>query len=191
LSGDTWAIVAATGLGPIFAVLITLWRESRNSLKARRLWVFRTLMATRRVGISLEHVNALNLVEVDLYGCGKVQEHWKIYKDHLFSTAPPDNDWHEKKERLLANMLFEMATALRFRIPAMEIFKGGYAPQGWVHRDNRQFEAMEYVYELSKGTKIVPIWLYGVTPPTPPQQPTAAYQATGAVTSPPPQNPPR
>ncbi len=73
-------------------------------------------MATRRVGISPEHVNALNLVEVDFYGCRKVQEHWKIYKDHLFSTSPEDEAWREKKERLLANMLFEMATALRFKI---------------------------------------------------------------------------
>ena len=49
ISGDTWAIVAATVLGPIFAVAITFWRKGRNSLKTRRLWVFRTLMATRRV----------------------------------------------------------------------------------------------------------------------------------------------
>lgn len=174
MNGDTWAIVAATGLGPILAVLITFWRESRSSLKARRLWVFRTLMATRRVGISPEHVNALNLVEVDFYGCERVQEHWKVYKDHLFGSGPEDDAWREKKERLLANMLFEMATALRFRIPAMEIFKGGYAPKGWAHRDSRQFEAMEYIYELSKGTKIVPIWLRGVTPQSPSQPPLPA-----------------
>ena len=166
MSGETWAIVAATGLGPIFAVLITFWRDGRNSLRSRRLWIFRTLMATRRVGISAEHVNALNLVEVDFYGCSPVQREWRAYKEHLFSDAPEDDAWREKKERLLANMLFEMASALRFKIPAMEIFKGGYAPKGWVHRDNRQFEAMEYIYELSKGSKIVPIWLRGVTSPS-------------------------
>lgn len=128
-------------------------------------------MATRRVGISPEHVNALNLVEVDFYGCVKVQDQWKTYKEHLFSTGPEDVAWHEKKERLLANLLFEMAAALRFNIPAMEIFKGGYAPKGWEHRDNRQFEAMEYIYALSQGTKVVPIWLSGVTPPPSPETP--------------------
>lgn len=49
------------------------------------------LMATRRVGISPEHVSALNLVEVDFYQCAKVQEHWKTYKDHLFSSGPEDD----------------------------------------------------------------------------------------------------
>ena len=168
MSADTWAIAAATGLGPILAVLITFWRDGRTSLKTRRLWVFRTLMATRRVGISAEHVNALNLVEVDFYGCTAVQRHWQMYKEFLFTDAPENEVWRERKERLLANLLFEMAASLRFAIPAIEIFRGGYAPKGWAHRENRQNEAQEFVYELSKGTKIVPIWVRGVTPSPPP-----------------------
>ena len=76
ISGDTWAIVAATGLGPIIAILITLWRGAVTSKYNRRLYVFRTLMATRKVGISPDHVNSLNLVEVDFYGCRKVEAAW-------------------------------------------------------------------------------------------------------------------
>ena len=30
MSGETWAIVAATGLGPILAVLITFWRDGKT-----------------------------------------------------------------------------------------------------------------------------------------------------------------
>jgi|CXWL01.1.fsa_nt_gi hypothetical protein len=168
ISADTWAVVLATGVGPIAAVGLSLWREARNSLKSRQLWVFRTLMMTRRLGISADHVNALNLVEVDFYKCQKVLENWKTYKDHLFSNAPEDEVWYEKKERLLANLLFEMAAAQDLSIPAMEIFKGGYAPKGWAHIQSRQNAALEYVYELSQGSKIVPIWITGTTtqPPT-------------------------
>lgn len=72
-----------------------------------------------------------------------------------------DGDWSEKKERLLADMLFEMANTLRLKIPALSIFKGGYAPTGWAHREERQEEAMEFIYHLSKGSKCVPIWLVG------------------------------
>lgn len=41
ISSETWAIVAATGLGPVLAVGITLWREKVTALYNRRLHVFR------------------------------------------------------------------------------------------------------------------------------------------------------
>ena len=171
ISQETWAIVAATGLGPIIAVAITIgvtiWREGVTSKYNRRLYVFRTLMATRRLAISADHVNALNMVEVDFYKCPNVEKEWKGYKDHLNKPPPEDDKWREDKEKLLANLLFEIAAVLHFNIPAMEIFKGGYAPGGWAHRDQRSTGALEYIHELSAGTKQLPIWLHAATPVQP------------------------
>jgi hypothetical protein len=53
---------------------------------------------------------------------------------------------------------------LGFKIPAIDIFKGGYAPKGWAHREARSNGALEYLHELAEGTKNFPIWLKGVTP---------------------------
>jgi hypothetical protein len=130
-------------------------------------------MATRLIGISQEHVNALNLVEVDFYKCRKVQQEWRAYKDHLFTTDKEDEVWQEKKERLLANLLYQMARTLHFDIPALDIFKGGYAPKGWLHRDVRATGALEYIYKLSQGTKVVPIYVVGSSQPQPPAEPKA------------------
>ena len=178
ISSDTWAIVAATGLGPILAVLITLWRTEISSKYNRRLYVFRTLMATRKVGISPDHVNAINLIEVDYYGCRKVEAAWSEYKDHLNDNSKPEDEpWREKKERLLAKLLFEIAAVLGFNIPAIDIFIGGYAPSAWSYRDLRYNGMLEYVYELSQGTKIVPIWLRGITP----QQPIPSNSANDSM----------
>ena len=158
ISQETWAIVAATGLGPILAVGLTLWRKSVTAKYNRRLHVFRTLMATRRVPISNEHVTAINLVEVDFYKCQKVEEAWNKYKSHLNDrSTPEDQIWRDKKETLLSKLLFEIAAVLNFKIPAIDIFKGGYAPAGWEHRDLRATGAMEYIYELSQGTKVLPM----------------------------------
>jgi hypothetical protein len=169
ISQETWAIVAATGLGPILAVVVSLFREAAAAKYNRRLHVFRTLMATRKLGISADHVNALNLVEVDFYKCPKVEKAWNSYKNHLNDTSKPEDEaWHETKERLLANLLFEIAAVLGFKIPAMDIFKGGYAPKGWAHRDLLAVGALEYIYELSQGTKYLPLWLHGVSPQKPP-----------------------
>jgi hypothetical protein len=168
ISQETWAIVAATGLGPILAVGLTLWREAVNSKYNRRLHVFRTLMSTRRLAISLDHVNAINLVEVDFYKCRKVEAAWGIYKSHLNDNSrPEDESWREKKEQLLSKLLSEIAIVLGFKIPAMDIFKGGYAPVGWALRDLQGIGALEYINELSQGKKCVPIWLSGMTQPSP------------------------
>src|SRR3712207_368139 len=138
MSSEAWAIFGATPLGPVFAVIITIWRQNADAAYGRRLHVFRTLIATRRMGTSPEHVNALNLVEVDFYRRQKVETAWKFYKDYLFDNSRPEDDaWREKKEKLLANMLYQTAILLGFRLPALEIFKGGYAPSGWIHRDMR------------------------------------------------------
>ena len=175
ISQETWAIVAATGLGPILAVIITLWREGARDKYNRRLWVFRTLMATRKVPISNDHVNAVNMVEVDFYGCKSVDGAWKLYKDHL-NTGPEDNAWREKKENLLAKLLFEIGSVLRFDIPAIDILKGGYAPNGWAFRDSRQTGFLEYFYQLSEGQKAIPFVVFNPPPPqqnvpsVPPQQ---------------------
>ena len=170
ISQETWAIVAATGLGPVLAVAVSLLREAITTKYNRRLYVFRTLMATRRIGISAAHVNALNLVEVEFYRCPKVEAAWNSYKKHLNEPTrrPPDEAWYETKERLLAKLLSEIGAVLRFKIPAMDIFKGGYAPQTWADRDMRYTGALEYVYALSQGTKHLPIWLCGATVPKQP-----------------------
>jgi hypothetical protein len=158
ITADTWAIVAATGLGPILAVALTLWREAVKAKYSRRLHVFRTLMATRRMAISNEHVNAINLVEVDFYKCRSVKAAWSEYKNHLHDNSQKEDQiWRETKERLLPKLLFEIAAVVGFKIPAIDIFKGGYAPKGWEHRDMRATGALEYIYELIQGTKAVPV----------------------------------
>ena len=171
ITADTWAVVAATGLGPVLAVALTLgytyWRETSGAEYNRRLNVFRTLMATRRVGISAEHVNALNLIEVDFYGCAAVEAEWKIYKDHLNNNSRPEDDaWRRAKEKLLSKLLFEIAKVLKFNIPAIEIFEGGYAPGGWAHRDLRYTGALEFLHELRENKNTLPLWVRGVTPPS-------------------------
>ena len=189
LTAETWAVVAATGLGPVLAVVLTLgftyWLEtktkkerSREVIYNRRLHVFRVLMSTRRVGISLDHVNAINLIEVDFYGCTAVEVEWKTYKNHLNDNSKPEDEaWQRTKERLLSKLLFEIAKVPKFDIPAIEIFEGGYAPGGWAHRDMRYTGALEYLHELREGSNQLPLWIRGVTPPAapatePPESPT-------------------
>jgi hypothetical protein len=178
MSSEAWAIVVATFLGPVLAVVITIWSSGRSEQKSRRMHVFRTLMATRKVGISPDHVMALNLIEVDFYKCKKVIEAWAKYKEHLFGDKPEDTAWHDERDMRLARLLYEIASVMSFRIPAIDIFKGGYAPSGWRHRDDRHSAFLEYFYDLSQNRKHFPLWVHGVTPPPGPVPPSS--QQSGA-----------
>jgi hypothetical protein len=171
ITADTWAIVAATGLGPVLAVGLTLaftyWRETeavktKNEAKIydRRLNVFRTLMSTRRAVISPEHVSAINLVEVDFYKCKEVEAAWKSYKEQLDKNEKPEDDlWRRERDKRLSKLLYEIAIVLGFDIPAIEIFEGGYAPGGWAFRDGRYIGMLEFINDLSEGKKHIPVGL--------------------------------
>jgi hypothetical protein len=52
-------------VGPVAAVCITRWLDQARVVKDRQLDVFRALMRTRKAAQSPDHVNALNLVEID------------------------------------------------------------------------------------------------------------------------------
>ena len=123
--------------------------------------------------ISNDHVGAINLVEVEFYGCYLVQSAWKIYAAHLNDNEKPEDDvWRDKRDTLLAKLLFEMGRVLDFDMPAIDIYKGGYAPGGWQFRDMRQTGALEYLFELSKGKNVLPISIQEKpTVPVHPQEP--------------------
>lgn len=170
-----WAVVTATFIGPIAAVGITLWytgredrkreararaKEKADELFDRRLKVFRTLMATRQVGINPEHVNALNLIEVDFYRCDHVESAWKEYKDFLFGQEK--NLDPEKRERLLSKLLFEIGKILDFDIPAIDIYQGGYAPSGWAYRDELNNEVLEFFRKMHRLEQAFPVYVHGL-----------------------------
>lgn len=158
MSGDTWAIVVATAFGPIAAVLVSFLREGRAAIRDRRLFVFRTLMATRKQIISLEHVAALNLVEVKFYGCKNIETAWRQYLSHLNTNSLPEYEkWDQIRHNLLAKMLSEMSQKLGFKYDTLDIFQGGYSPEGLAHRDAVSVGALEYIRELSVGKKTVPV----------------------------------
>jgi hypothetical protein len=100
------------------------------------------------------------------FKCKGVEAAWGTYKDHL-NTGPEDDAWREKKENLLAKLLYEMGCVLGFDIQAIDIFKGGYAPSGWAYRDARQGAVMEYVTQLAQGKNSVPISPYAPTQANP------------------------
>lgn len=76
-----WAIILATIVSPISAVIITLWHQKRWSKRLSRENIFVTMMKTRRNPTNVEFVGALNLVPVSFYSYKTVMHRYADLMD--------------------------------------------------------------------------------------------------------------
>ena len=63
-----WITVIAVIAGPILAVQAQKFVESFREKKQRRSAIFKTLMSTRAERLHREHVQALNMIDIEFYG---------------------------------------------------------------------------------------------------------------------------
>ena len=68
---DVLTIVAIL-TGPIISVQIQKWLDKYKEIRAKRLDIVKTLMATRGTHVSFEHVRALNMIDIEFAGVDKV-----------------------------------------------------------------------------------------------------------------------
>lgn len=57
-----WLMILAVLFAPLVAVQVQKWLEQWKDKKQRKLRIFLTLMVTRVMRLSSDHVNALNLI---------------------------------------------------------------------------------------------------------------------------------
>jgi hypothetical protein len=127
--------IGAILIAPIVAVQVQKRLEVFREQRGRKIWVFKTLMATRAATISPEHVQALNMIDLEFREkqYKNVTIAWKIYLDHL-SSYPKDDEklqpiWGERRVTLLTNLLLEMGRTLGYEFDEVHVKKGIYAPE--------------------------------------------------------------
>lgn len=152
--------IVAVFVGPIAAVLVTRYIDNIRLKQTRRMDVFRTLMRTRRMRLSPDHVGALNLVEIEFCGEKAVIESWKGYWTSLRQPLPADANRQQQflrgQESILTKLLDAIAKTLRFNIEQMEILEGGYVPQGWVDDDQNLRIMRALILEILNGRRGLP-----------------------------------
>lgn len=159
---SSWVMIAAVFLGPIAAVQIQKFLESRKEETQNRIKVFKDLMTTRASTLAYQHVSALNMVGLEFRGkqFSKVISAWNMYLDHL-NSYPDDEElgkvWVDKSNDLLSDLLYEMGISLGFEFDKVHIKKAGYIPKGYADAENEQIYIRKATIEVLEGKRPLPL----------------------------------
>jgi hypothetical protein len=171
------AIIIATVVGPVAAVVVTLWQERRRAQQARRLAVFRDLMRTRRANLSGDYVSALNLIEIEFHGVSTVINAFQALSKHLNTAGAPTPDWSTQRGSLQTKLLHAMAKSLGYGMEQLELLEGGYLPQAWQTTEEEQQQLRRLLIDLLSSRRSLPVSPAGPTPGAP--YPPAPSQLQG------------
>jgi hypothetical protein len=153
-----WLTLLALLLGPVLAVVVSLWRERRQ--EKHRL--FQTLLVTRGSWLSVEHVRALNSISVVFFKYQGIQDRWQLLYDH-FQRDTRTPGWNDRHGDLMAELLKEMARKLHYRISESELRRLTYTPQYHGDWEKAQAEiAMNWAAVL-RGERALPVSVRQVT----------------------------
>jgi len=68
-----WLVIVAIFLAPLFAVRVQKYIENNQEKRNRKLTLFRTLMKTRAFPLNPQHVEALNMIDIEFF---KIRKLW-------------------------------------------------------------------------------------------------------------------
>src|SRR5262245_486682 len=113
-------LIAATLTSPVIAVQVQKFIERVKERRSAQRRIFYTLMGTRATRLAFEHVQALNMIDLEFSGSGwrglsakekEVVDNWRIYADHLNQGGVEDNSearaqvWFERGDELFTDLL--------------------------------------------------------------------------------------
>lgn len=156
-------MTCAVILGPILAVQIQKYLEQFRDKKQRRLNIFRTLMSTRAERLSREHVQALNMIDIEFYGRllpiiriryqsnkeQSVTHAWKSYNSHLNKKNEynDSNIWMAKGDDLFTDLLYALSQSMSYDFDKVQLQRDCYRP---VAHGNLEMTQMRILLGIEK-----------------------------------------
>lgn len=142
-------------VGPIVAVLISLWIDARRKDRDQKLQVFRIIMTTRHLPGDPSYSNSINLVPIEFHKNRKVIDAYNTYIEHTRFRVQADDA--ERHHRLLSasqtKLIFEMANELGFKLRESDLEIQAYAADGFIRRDNMVLDALAAIREVADVLK--------------------------------------
>lgn len=140
--------IVAIVAGPIAAVMVTRWGDNQRDARRRKTEVLSTLMRTRPMRLSFDHVGALNLIQLEFYGIEQIQSAYSHYRAHLNQEYPKEATaqrlFDEDRGDRFIELLYQIAKHLGYGFDKRDLEKLSYGPLGWENDENavRMLRAM-------------------------------------------------
>ena len=148
--------IIAIIIGPIAAVVITLWWGSQNEKRRRKTEILASLMRTRATPLSDEHVGALNLVQLEFHNRVPIISAHKSYIEHLNRKLPPVDQqptFAAERNNLLLELIAAIGLDLNYNLDKKDLEVLSYCPQAWQNDVWIQRENMRLLSRLLKGER--------------------------------------
>jgi hypothetical protein len=146
---NLWIVVTASLLSGLIGVIVTLTVQKYTAKRTEKMFLFKTLMSLRFVGVSHEKTRALNLIEVIFYDAADVISAWRTLYD---SFAKQDAEYSEIQDNTLL-LLTAMAKHLNYKNLDWSIIKKSYLPIGISSEMQNEAEFKENMNDFLKMVK--------------------------------------
>lgn len=174
---DTKDIImtSAVILGPILAVQAQKVIEKFQETRKRRMALFKTLMSTRAERLNRDHVQALNMIDIDFYGRvlpfiktkyqtkkeQAVTHAWKIYNSHLSQKDEYESldQWIKKGGELFTNMLYVITQALNYDYDKVQLQRDCYRPIVHGNIENTQLAILSGLDQVVNNGRPLPMYV--------------------------------
>lgn len=179
MPAEAWVSVAAILFSPVVALGLGMVVQRWQAKRDRRQALFTVLMTSRATRLDLEHVRALN--EIDLAFDGKSSKHKEVRearREYLSLLTSEDQGHPAAQERSLTrlvDLLIKMGRVLGYNFDSAYIKEGAYYPTGLGEAWNDNLMIRRGMAKIMRGEASFPI---------------AAVVAPSAPTEPSPQLPP-
>jgi hypothetical protein len=172
-----WVLVVAMIIAPLFAVQVQKWIERFRERKGKKLRIFNTLMSTRMARVSPNHVDALNMIDIEFYHSGlfrftrewkkdkAVIDAWRSYLDHLNSLGENPTEVQTqtlvtRKDELFIDPLYEISQAVGYEFDKVNLKHSIYSPKAHGTDEMEQRIVREGLVSILSGKKPFPIKIF-------------------------------
>ena len=133
-----WLTLAGVLVGPIVAVLLTLWIEGRRRDHDQRVQVLKALLTTRHLPGDPAYSVAINMIPVEFNKSTSVMAAWHSYMEAVrFRPSTENADEHFRMTiAKQTKLIFQVMRELGFKLAETDIQTTAYAADGFIQRDN-------------------------------------------------------